>query len=94
MRIEFTAETPDIIRAFAQKIRNDMDEMMEETYRTEHGIGKASEYIDIGKLPQIMNEMQEVLSKMNETAGSMIIEIEDFAEAVEDIVSDDFLIGK
>ena len=94
MRIEFTAETPDIIRAFAQKIRNDMDEMMEETYRTERGIDEASEYIDIGKLPQIMNEMQEVLSKMNETAGSMIIEIENFAEAVEDIVSDDFLIGK
>lgn len=90
----FTEETPEIIRNIAETICKDSSEIMQATADAQRNIMQYAEYIDTGVIPHTLEKIMEIGVALEQVTDVIKKEYDYLAECIEELVSDDLLIGK
>ena len=90
----FTEQTPEIIRNIAETICKDSSEIMQITADAQGNIMQYAEYIDTGVIPHTLEKIMEIGVALEQVTDVIKKEYDYLAECIEELVSDDLLIGK
>ena len=90
----FTEETPEIIRNIAETICKDSSEIMQATADAQRNIMQYAEYIDTGVIPHTLEKIIEIGVALEQVTDFIKKEYDYLAECIEELVTDDFPIGK
>ena len=90
----FTEQTPEMIRNIAETICKDSSEIMQATADAQRNIMQYAEYIDTGVIPHTLEKIMEIGIALEQVTDVIKKEYDYLAECIEELVSDDFLIGK
>ena len=90
----FTEQTPEMIRNIAETICKDSSEIMQATADAQGNIMQYAEYIDTGVIPHTLEKIMEIGIALEQVTDVIKKEYDYLAECIEELVSDDLLIGK
>ena len=90
----FTEQTPEMIRNIAETICKDSSEIMQATADAQRNIMQYAEYIDTGVIPYTLEKIMEIGVALEQVTDVIKKEYDYLAECIEELVSDDLLIGK
>ena len=90
----FTEQTPEMIRNIAETICRDSSEIMQATADAQRNIMQYAEYIDTGVIPHTLEKIMEIGIALEQVTDFIEKEYDYLAECIEELVSDDLLIGK
>ena len=80
-------ETLVILREMAKRITAEKENIMSETYSITELTAKMESEIELGNIPEIMENLHDAMGKLNECTDEAVVCINDVTDAYEDVIN-------